>query len=328
MQIHPVIRSMNKIRIYLEIEQHIYFAHHMKETETYESDPCDCLRLAYINGGSMHYRAGDALGPRLLTDYELVQILEGEVLYTANGQSYPLSSGDMVLGKPGTKETYQWDREKSSYHTYIHFSIHTVPKNWPSPEEWPTTFSDPDPALRLLFKHLLLHLDEHPDWPISTPERSESCMVETMIDILLGAHLSSEASHPHTIPAPVEIALKFIKLGLEEIPMKKFSLDELASKACVTKKHLCRLFSTSLGHSPMQTYSLLRLQFSLVLLSRSNLNINEIGFRCGYDNALYFSRSFKKAFGKPPSLMRKELLAGATPPPSPLPPDLMPRMYW
>ncbi len=123
-------------------------------------------------------------------------------------------------------------------------------------------------------------------------------------------------------------ALMLMKLGLEKIPAVNYSLEDLADASGRSGKHLCRLFSNSLGMSPIQTYNLIRLHFSIALLTRSNMNISEIAERCGYKTNFYFSRAFHKAFGKSPTNMRRDLLKGEEPPPNPLPSLHMPRMYW
>ena len=50
----------------------------------------DSLSLAYLHGGRMTYSPGDVLGPRLLTDYELVLIVKGSVTYIADGERFSL----------------------------------------------------------------------------------------------------------------------------------------------------------------------------------------------------------------------------------------------
>ena len=78
----------------------------------------------------------------------------------------------------------------------------------------------------------------------------------------------------------------------------------------------------------MRTYNLMRLQLSLALLARTNLSIKQIADRCGYDNQFYFSRCFTKAFSRSPRQVRQDMSRGVPPPPSPLPVDMTPRVYW
>ncbi len=275
------------------------------------------------------YRSGQSLGPRVLTDYELVLIVDGSITYTADSKAYQLSPGDVVLGTPGTKETYLWDRNNPTRHEYVHFHVEHWPEDWPHIDTWQNVFHEPDSAIIPLFRHMLKHLSDHDDWPAAAPGRSEARLVETMLDILLRPHHDRETGFQRDkLPEPVVNALTLMKLGLETIPATNYALQELANASGKSDKHLCRLFTDSLGISPIKTYNLIRLHFAIALLTRSNMNISEIAERCGYKSNYYFSRSFHKAFGKAPTEMRRDLLAGTKLPPNPLPSVHMPRMYW
>jgi len=295
-----------------------------KENKTFH----DSLVLSYLHGGRFRYQPRESLGPRLLTDYELVLILEGNVTYCCDNEEYKLESGSIVLGRPGSRETYRWDREKPTYHAFIHFGIQEIPSDWPPPERWPRIRIKPDPAARPFLRHILRHVNEHPNWPMQSPGRAECRLVETLIDIFLETHITDDAQLERDRPEPIRRTLKMMKLSLEETPVTPVSLIKLAQKAHVTPKHLCRLFTRHMGQPPMRTYNLLRLQYSITLLSRSNLSIKEIAERCGYEDPLYFSRSFSKTFNKSPRQLRKDIRAGNLPPSNPLPADITPRLYW
>jgi len=111
-------------------------------------------------------------------------------------------------------------------------------------------------------------------------------------------------------------------------PHRTLSLPHLSRVAGVNAKHLCRLFRRSLGHPPIETHRLLRLQLALALLTRSNLTVKQIAHRCGFDDPAYFSRCFMKAFRRSPRAVRKRLAGGLPPPPNPLPVDVSPRLSW
>ena len=57
------------------------------------SDGGKRLELGYLYGGEVVYQAGEALKPRLLTDYELVYLVSGDVSYTAETETYTVPAG-------------------------------------------------------------------------------------------------------------------------------------------------------------------------------------------------------------------------------------------
>jgi len=49
------------------------------------------------------------------------------------------------------------------------------------------------------------------------------------------------------------------------------------------------------------------MQRACALLTQSNIRVKEVAFRLGYDDALYFSRMFKRVIGLPPEKYRHKL---------------------
>lgn len=82
----------------------------------------------------------------------------------------------------------------------------------------------------------------------------------------------------------------YMGLNLKE----KFSLDELARRACMSKTHFCRRFKEETGASPWTYLTLLRLEKAKKLLEGSELSPGEIAGLCGFYDASYFSRQFRR----------------------------------
>lgn len=288
----------------------------------------DLLDIGYIYGGLVRYQPGEVLSLRNLTDYELVLIVEGQAVYSSDGEEYSIGPGDIVFARPGFMESYRWDRLNKTVHAFFHFSIERYPSDWPEEKNWPRVFHEPPDFISPMFRHLLRLVQGHSDWPALKPDRSLIRLVEALIDALFDTHSGRDTEFCRERPEPVAKALKWMRQVLDEDPGRPVRLKDIAAVANITETHLCRLFTVTIGYSPMQTFNMLRLQLSLVLLSRSNLSIKEIAERCGFDNPLYFSRYFSKTFGKAPSIVREDAVNGKALPNNPLPTDLMPRVYW
>jgi AraC family transcriptional regulator len=285
------------------------------------------LRLSYLYGGTVHYQPGETLGPRLLTDYELVLVIEGRIRYTADGSTRGLGPGHVVLGRPGFDERYVWDPRHRTRHAYFHFGMETIPLHWPEPARWPVTWTGADPIVPALFRHIL-DRSGGAGSAATQPPLIVSQLVETLLTLLLEAPPGGSAAEADRRPEAVERALKRMRYVLEEEPDTPVSLDDLAHHAGVTAKHLCRIFAQSVGHPPMETFRLLRLQLALALLIRSSLAVKEVAARCGFEDPLYFSRCFSATFKRSPRQVRADLRQGKPPPPGPLPVDVTPRVHW
>ena len=287
----------------------------------------DRLRLGYLYGGSVRYQPGETLGPRNLNDYELVLLTEGHAIYQTGTAEHEIAPGDLVFARPGFRERYVWDPHHYSRHSYFHFGIEALPRHWPAPAHWPVCVRRPDPAVEGLFHSVLRRNHRRGGQPASEPPAMDSRLVETLIELLLEP-VHGPAFHDNERPQPLARALKWMRHTLEENPHANVSLAEIARHSGVSPKHLCRVFAQSLGHSPMVTLRLLRLQLAVALLVRSSLAMKEIAAQCGFSDALYFSRCFSTAFGRSPSRVRRDLDHGIPPPGNPLPVDLTPRIHW
>jgi len=83
-----------------------------------------------------------------------------------------------------------------------------------------------------------------------------------------------------------------------------WSLAELGGLACVSGEHLRRLCQKSLGRSPMQQLTFLRIQKASQLLLETDEKIETIARMVGYKNAFHFSNVFVDWVGIRPSEFR------------------------
>ncbi len=65
------------------------------------------------------------------------------------------------------------------------------------------------------------------------------------------------------------------------------------------------LFKECVGVSPYAYYIRLRMENACGLLEDTDLKIQDIANRCGYEDAMYFTQAFKKTVGMTPSSYRK-----------------------
>jgi AraC family transcriptional regulator of arabinose operon len=288
------------------------------------------LELKYIYGSVVHYRPGDKLAPRVLQDFELVLMIEGTANYRLGAVDHKAPPGSLILARPGFQETYIWDAGVATRHAYVHFDFAAVPGEWPRMSKWPVLFKNPDPIIAPMLRHLIGRIGAHGEtaWPTLRAWPEESLFMECLLGILLRPSQDEGLAVGDRLPEPVHASLNFMRAILDTNPHYALQLGELSKRAGVTEKHLSRIFQTSLGHAPMETFRLLKLQLAMALLGRSSLAIKEIADRCGFENPLYFTRCFTRVYGKSPTETRQSLLKQEAPPSNPLPPDIAPRIYW
>ena len=95
---------------------------------------------------------------------------------------------------------------------------------------------------------------------------------------------------------------KFVNKNLNS----KLTLIDLANQMNVSKSTLVNYFNDKVGMSPMKYVTHMRINKAKQLLLSDNKTISEIATECGYENAYYFSNSFKKEVKISPTKYRKE----------------------
>ena len=82
------------------------------------------------------------------------------------------------------------------------------------------------------------------------------------------------------------------------------NLSEMCIELGVSLAHLTRQFHLQKGITPMQYLRNISLDHSLMLLSSTELSVEAIALECGFSNANYYAKVFRKSFGLTPSAYR------------------------
>ncbi|MCH8558503.1 MAG: response regulator [Balneolia bacterium] len=98
---------------------------------------------------------------------------------------------------------------------------------------------------------------------------------------------------------------KAIKVFENHISDEQFGVEDYAELLNMSVSQLNRKLNALVGQPAGNFIRSLRLQRSAELLNQTNKTIAEICFEVGFNDQAYFSRSFKKQFGKSPSAFRK-----------------------
>jgi len=107
------------------------------------------------------------------------------------------------------------------------------------------------------------------------------------------------------IGAPQEELVKTVEVYLQETFRQPYSLERLAESFSCKPAYLLRLYRKVTGRTPTQDIIRLRIEKAKrLLLGHPDLEIKQVAAAVGYEDALYFSRLFKKEAGLNPSAFR------------------------
>jgi signal transduction histidine kinase/ligand-binding sensor domain-containing protein/DNA-binding response OmpR family regulator len=102
-----------------------------------------------------------------------------------------------------------------------------------------------------------------------------------------------------------EILYKAINSNIEN---SNFKIEELADILNISYSVLYRKCLRVTGKSLVDLIRLQRLNKAAIIIAKYGYNVSEVAFMTGFNDPKYFSKCFKKEFGKNPNIFKKEAL--------------------
>ena len=110
-----------------------------------------------------------------------------------------------------------------------------------------------------------------------------------------------EQVDPVKMKSPDEQLLeRVMKVINKNISNSDLSVDSIADEVGISRVHLHRKMKELTGQTPHDFIRNIRLKQAAQLLSSQNMNITEVMYACGFNNAASFSTIFKKFYGMSP----------------------------
>lgn len=253
--------------------------------------------------------------PHIHEFMELVLILSGTATQWINGRTYPVFRGDIFLLRGDIAHCF------TEYHNLRLMNVLFVPEELPLPyellERLPgyRMFFHAEPSLRAERSNDYgLHLNEE---TLETMEellfKLEKILKEKKVGYEVRAltlfqeiilmisdnYGNMMGQSPRSIPHIVEVISR-----MEQDFSKPWSLKELSGLACTSPRNFLRLFNRMTGSSPFDYLQHLRLNHAAKLLQKG-VGVAEVSERCGFSNANYFSKRFRKIHGVSPRDFQK-----------------------
>lgn len=247
---------------------------------------------------------------------ELAIILKGTAIHVIDEHATPVRSGDVFVIAPGQKHQYQemhglalanilFDAEALKMEQW---DIRALPG-------FHALFSI-EPAFRTQHKlQSRLQLSErqlnHVNGLIrnlthETTERPPGYRVmATGLFMQLAVYLSRCYS-----AEPAEESIGLLRIGdaiahMETHFAEGISLEDLAAKSHLSRRHFQRIFRDCVGRSPIDHLMRVRIRKAAELLRSTEHSITEIAFDCGFQDSNYFTRCFRKVMHQTPREYRK-----------------------
>jgi len=147
-----------------------------------------------------------------------------------------------------------------------------------------------------------------------------SCLTLMRSEVPIGAASAAAyagimAMHDGALGGPVEAssapaALLRVQRHIEQNLAANLGVDRLAAVAQLSRAHFVRLFTASVGVAPSSYVLEQRMARAERLLIATDSNVADIAATCGFGDANYFGKAFRRTRGVTPSAFRANALRG------------------
>lgn len=267
---------------------------------SYKATEKELVSLSVYNVGSQKCDAGYQWGPGIRDHYLIHYIFSGKGTYQVNnGKKHELSAGDCFLVYPNTQVCYQADEKEPWEYVWVGFSGSDA-----SIILQATDFSKSAPYLRQLpygedIKRQILHIYDARGNGFENAVEMTGRLYTTLAVFMHGAQNITIQTSTNS----------YVQKGIEYISSNysyPITVEDIASHVGLSRSHLFRSFETVLGVSPKEYLTNFRIKQSCYLLKNTDLSITAIANSMGFDNSLYFSKTFHKIKGMSPKDYRKK----------------------
>lgn len=258
--------------------------------------------------------AGHEIKRRIIFDYELIYVADGEFILTYNGKEYSCKKGQFIFLRPGVPHSFS-GIEKDLSQPHIHFDITHIGDS----TQVPVSFKDTDamtekekgwirddifsaypkePAIAFLNRESALNLFyETIDSSLTMLTRKAKLI--QLIEMLINDNFSTVLKQQNSTYC-VE---KHIKDYIDAGQCLTAKLDDIAKQFNYSKYYLDRCFKESYGVGIMEYRNEKRMKMAKEMLKHDT--VSAVSEKLGFSSIYVFSRAFKNHFGVPPTKASK-----------------------
>lgn len=215
--------------------------------------------------------------------WALVLKYEGETIYTCGGKEYLSDAEHMVLLPKGC--TYEWRCTRAGHFSIIEFECTAAAQQ-------PAVFSVKNSERIMKMIRAMEHARDSRD-PLAEPE----CIRDTYSILLMLGKNQSGRYLPSGTQQKISAAVEYISQHYQE----KLSNEELAALTGLSTVYFRKLFTRSMGASPIAYIHALRITKAKEMLQSDHGTLSDIARSLGYPSLYDFSRDFKKHAGVSPT---------------------------
>lgn len=234
-------------------------------------------------------------------DYQLIYIAEGRgFFYFGCDEPTIVESGNMVLYRPGEFQKYIYYGADRPNVYWIHFTgagAEEIFKRFGIDVQGNIISAGNHPDYSQAFSRIISELQLQKEFY----EESAALIFMQLIMGIGRCMNETDLINGSASVVEIDLACEYFHEHYQE----NINIEDYIESRGMSASWFFRKFKEKMGVSPLQYILEIRLDNAKQLLRAADYSINEIATIVGYDNALYFSRLFRKHVGVPPREYRR-----------------------
>lgn len=239
------------------------------------------------------------------SEYEIVYIKKGQILYHTENTIIPVSQGEALICASGVLHAVMLDEKEAAEYDVVVFDLNFILKDIDICNQ----FFTGEYIINSKFSSLN---KEEADITDSIKEIFHSFYkkefgYELELKMLLTKIFSCIFKYGFYTYTPASSLERAMKQSLMTVIHhihtyyhQKITLQSLADLVGYSISHFGRFFKTSMGQTPSEYIISYRLYKSCELLRGSNKSVLETAMECGFSNVNYYIKIFKEKYGYTP----------------------------
>ncbi|MEG2374197.1 MAG: AraC family transcriptional regulator [Niameybacter sp.] len=256
----------------------------------------------YITGIGMDYEENGVTRDEGYEDYQWSYCLEGEGIFTVEGQSYTISKGMAFFFKKNVPHTYEslTQRWKTTWITFNGDQVESL-MNYLEVGSSLILNLEREGEVKQRYKELF--------YTLNTASYRRESMLKASLQLyeLIVYMQQHRLQYQNEGKSKTYDRLSPVIDYMEQHYRDDITLEQLAEQIGVTKYYLCRLFKDIYGSKPFDYLNQMRIQKAKeYLVTREQMKVKEIGELVGYHDTSYFCLKFKTYEGCSPVEFRRK----------------------
>ncbi|MCC8023658.1 MAG: AraC family transcriptional regulator [Clostridiales bacterium] len=240
-------------------------------------------------------------------EMELIRVVKGEILFLLNDTSYRAGPGDVLFIAGGVLHSASVPPD--CVYDCLVFDLESLlgvrserGSNWELDDilerrmlVQPLFHQTQQTVCETAWRLFDIMQEQAPGYELAIRGQLYQMLSEIIrrrLYIVSDAHARSQQDRLHRLKKTLRL--------IESDYMEPLSLEDLSQAAGMSPKYFCRFFRQMTRRTPIDYLNYYRVERACDMFRTRDISVTEAAYRCGFNDAGYFSRTFKKYKGTTP----------------------------